>query len=59
MSTALTPRCPYCGSENTELHALFGSMMLFSQYYCHGCRSIFDYVHDEEPPAEVARGDGP
>ncbi|HBY92725.1 MAG: hypothetical protein M5U01_06430 [Ardenticatenaceae bacterium] len=36
--------CPFCGSDKTELHSLFGNMQLASQYYCHGCNTIFDAV---------------
>ena len=38
------PRCPFCGSEDTELMSLFGSSPLTSQYYCRGCRSAFEQV---------------
>ncbi|MDQ4074721.1 MAG: hypothetical protein M3220_00590 [Chloroflexota bacterium] len=36
--------CPFCGSSDTELFGLFGNMQLASQYYCNGCRTVFDYV---------------
>ncbi len=36
--------CPFCGSPETELFGLFGQMHLASQYYCRGCRTVFDYV---------------
>ncbi|GIV98561.1 MAG: hypothetical protein KatS3mg057_3218 [Herpetosiphonaceae bacterium] len=45
------PRCPFCGSQDVELHALFGSLMLMSQYYCNGCRTVFEHIRDDEPPA--------
>lgn len=36
--------CPFCGSDQTELHSLFGNLQLASQYYCHGCNTVFDAV---------------
>lgn len=36
--------CPFCGSLDTELMALFGSQMLTSQYYCRNCHSAFEAV---------------
>lgn len=36
--------CAFCGGRETELHSLFGNMQLASQYYCHGCHSIFEVI---------------
>ncbi len=36
--------CPFCGSRDTELFSLFGSSALTSQYYCRGCRTVFERV---------------
>jgi hypothetical protein len=45
------PRCPFCGSGETELMSLFGSSPLTSQYYCRACRSAFEQVKwGSEPP---------
>ena len=38
------PACPFCGSEETELMSLFGTSALTSQYYCRGCRTVFESV---------------
>lgn len=38
------PRCPFCGSDRTELTSLFGSTSLTSQHYCRTCRSAFEQV---------------
>ena len=43
--------CPFCGSKETEPHALFGSLMLTEQHYCRACRTVFERVRDDEPPA--------
>lgn len=40
----LTPECPYCGSTDTELHSAFGSEISKSQYYCRGCRTVFERI---------------
>lgn len=37
------PPCAFCGSEQTEFMALFGQFLLVSQYYCHGCHSVFEW----------------
>lgn len=37
------PACAFCGSEETEFMALFGQLMMVSQYYCRHCRSVFDW----------------
>lgn len=41
--------CPFCGSTETELIALFGMQMMTSQYYCHHCHSAFEAVKWEAP----------
>ena len=42
--------CPFCGSQETEPHAMFGSLMLMEQRYCRACRTVFERVRDAEPP---------
>lgn len=47
----LTPECPYCGSTDTELHSAFGSEVSKSQYYCRGCRTVFERIkYDGDVP---------
>ena len=48
--------CPYCGSDATEPYALFGSMLLLEQHYCRACKSVFERVHDDEPPEDDQGG---
>ncbi len=36
--------CPFCNSTDTELFSLFSQFLLTSQYYCRGCRTVFDAV---------------
>lgn len=36
--------CPFCASIQVELFSLFGSQLLTSEYYCHGCRTVFEYL---------------
>ena len=38
--------CPYCKSPDTECVALFGPVLLTSQYYCKLCHSAFEVVKD-------------
>lgn len=35
--------CPHCGSEETEQFSSFGSALSLSQYYCRGCRTVFEF----------------
>lgn len=47
------PACPFCGQTDTELIALFGSQLLTSQFYCHGCHTVFEAVrHGSALPEE-------
>jgi hypothetical protein len=44
-------RCPFCGGTDTRLESAFGSTVGFAQYWCDGCRTVFEYLKwDEEPP---------
>lgn len=45
-------RCPFCRSEDVELHSMFGSTLLVMQYYCRACHTVFEYLRDEEPPLD-------
>lgn len=40
--------CPFCASAETELFAMFSQFLLACQYYCRGCRTVFDVVRWEE-----------
>jgi DNA-directed RNA polymerase subunit RPC12/RpoP len=40
--------CPYCGSADTELFALFGQRLLTVQYYCNTCHTPFEHIKDED-----------
>ncbi|MEO6887537.1 MAG: hypothetical protein ABI456_00815 [Ktedonobacteraceae bacterium] len=40
--------CPYCGSTETELFALFGQQLLTVQYYCNACHTPFERVKDDD-----------
>ena len=40
--------CPFCGSEETEPHAMFGSLMLMEQHYCRACHTVFERIRDDE-----------
>ena len=49
--------CPFCGSAETEPHAMFGSLMLMEQRYCRACRTVFERIRDDEPPVDPDRSD--
>jgi ring-1,2-phenylacetyl-CoA epoxidase subunit PaaD len=40
--------CPFCGSADVELLALFGSQLLTDQYYCRACRTPFEHLRADE-----------
>lgn len=42
------PACPHCGSTDVELESAFGSSLMSRQYYCRGCRTVFEWVKWEE-----------
>jgi hypothetical protein len=37
-------RCPHCGSVDVELEAAFGGSLMSRQFYCRGCRTVFEWV---------------
>jgi ring-1,2-phenylacetyl-CoA epoxidase subunit PaaD len=34
--------CPYCGSDNTTINALFGSTLCRSLHFCYNCKNKFE-----------------
>lgn len=38
------PVCPHCGCTDVELEAEFGSSLMSRQFYCRGCRTVFEWV---------------
>lgn len=36
--------CPFCESADTSQFAVFGGQASTSQYYCNGCRTVFDFL---------------
>ena len=51
--------CVFCESADVELFSLFGQTLLGSQYYCNGCKSIFEVIRfDEEEEGEEKREGG-
>ncbi|MFQ5679008.1 MAG: hypothetical protein ACE5HP_06080 [Gemmatimonadota bacterium] len=37
-------RCPFCGGYETDQFSAFGSALSTSQYYCHRCRTVFEFM---------------
>lgn len=48
-----SPRCPFCGEEQTELHSAFGSQLSVSTYWCRRCRTAFEYMKWQTHPNEL------
>ncbi|MBV0925967.1 hypothetical protein KTS45_17325 [Halomicroarcula limicola] len=47
----IRPECPFCGSRETERESKFGSEISKSQYYCHGCKTVFERLkYDGKSP---------
>jgi transposase-like protein len=45
--------CPHCGSTNVAVESEFGSTLMTRQFYCRGCRTVFEWVKGEGgDPAE-------
>lgn len=44
METTVT--CPFCGSTDTEIMALFGQQLLTLPFYCNSCHTPFEKVKD-------------
>lgn len=38
------PRCPWCGSEDVERVAAFGSHLMSESYICRTCHSPFERI---------------
>jgi hypothetical protein len=46
--------CPFCGSADVELLALFGSQLLTDQYYCRACHTPFEHLRADADDNERA-----
>lgn len=46
--------CPFCGSKEVELLALFGSQLLTDQYYCRACHTPFEHLRADADDDEQA-----
>ncbi len=46
-------KCPFCGSEESEQFSTFGSSLSLSQYYCNGCRTVFEAFKWREHQAKT------
>jgi DNA-directed RNA polymerase subunit RPC12/RpoP len=46
--------CPFCGSADVELLALFGSQLLTDQYYCRACHTPFEHLRADADDDERA-----
>jgi len=41
--------CPFCTGLDTELHSAFGSARSVVTYWCHPCRTAFEWFKWGEP----------
>ena len=49
--------CPFCGCRDSEQFSSFGSSLSLSQYYCNGCRTVFEAFkwRAREPDSDLPR----
>lgn len=50
--TAAPVACPHCGSDDVEVEAPFGGSLMTRQYWCRGCRTVFEWIRwepDDDP----------
>jgi hypothetical protein len=50
--------CPFCGSTETEMLALFGQQLMTTQHYCNSCHSAFEAVKWEEANSSKPNAQG-
>ena len=43
--------CPHCGSTDVALESPFGSQLMTAQYWCRGCRTVFERMKIEPDEA--------
>ncbi|MBA3584860.1 MAG: hypothetical protein H0W36_10110 [Gemmatimonadetes bacterium] len=36
--------CPHCGSTDVAVESEFGSSLMTRQFYCRGCRTVFEWI---------------
>ncbi|BDG40094.1 hypothetical protein PcaKH16_22330 [Parageobacillus caldoxylosilyticus] len=36
--------CSFCDSTDVTKLSIFGTAQLVSQYYCHQCKSVFEFI---------------
>ncbi len=44
--------CPHCDSTDVKVEAAFGGSLMTRQYWCEGCRTVFEWVRwepDDDP----------
>lgn len=47
------PACPFCDSTDVELEAPFGGSLMTSQFWCRGCRTVFERVKWDREESEA------
>lgn len=49
------PTCPFCESTEVTRESAFGSEISKSQYYCHGCGTVFERLKYDGKRPETGR----
>lgn len=50
--------CPFCGTDDTELHSPFGTALSVATYWCRRCHTAFEWVKWKGAGEEEAAGSG-
>lgn len=50
-------RCPFCGSDDTEEMAIFGTQLSTAMRYCRACHTPFERVTRAAAPGADTPGD--
>jgi hypothetical protein len=45
------PVCPWCDGRDTRMLSTFGGQLSVAQCWCNRCRTGFEYLKWEDPPA--------
>ncbi|MCG3118226.1 MAG: hypothetical protein ALAOOOJD_00389 [bacterium] len=45
--------CPFCGATETRRETDFGTTLAYAQFYCHACRTPFEWIKWDDKNSET------
>lgn len=51
--------CPWCGADDVEQIAPYGSLLMTARWFCDACGTPFERVRHRQPHGGGAGGDDP